>query len=150
MLVPGDKAPDFTAQADDGTSIRLSDLRGRKVVLYFYPKDGTPGCTWEACSFRNAHPEFEARNAVVLGVSSDSIRSHKAFKSLFKLPFRLISDPHFSIARAYGVQPSSTILGKTPLGRSRSTFVIDETGTIATVHGKVNVRRHVADLLSSL
>ncbi|MBI1353176.1 MAG: thioredoxin-dependent thiol peroxidase [Acidobacteria bacterium] len=150
MLNVGDKAPDFTAPTDGGGTISLKDLRGKKVILYFYPKDNTPGCTTEACDFRDAAPVLETKGAVVLGVSPDSVKSHDGFKNKFGLPFRLISDQDHAIAEAYGAWQEKSMYGKKYMGIQRSTFVIDGEGKIAQVHGKVKVKGHVADLLERL
>ena len=150
MAGAGDIAPDFEAGTDGGGSIRLSDFRGKKVVLYFYPKDGTPGCTTEACAFRDARPDFEARNAVILGVSPDSVKSHNRFKAKHGLPFLLVSDPDHAITESYGVWRQKSLYGKRYMGVVRSTFVIDEEGTIRAVFDNVRVRGHVSNVLESL
>lgn len=129
-LQAGDQAPDFTATTDDGQQVKLSDYRGKRVVLYFYPKDDTPGCTTQACSFRDNYPAIEEKNAVVLGVSPDDEKSHVRFKSKFDLPFALLVDEDHSIAEAYGVWGEKTNYGKTYMGIIRSNFVIDENGQI--------------------
>ncbi len=150
MLTIGDTAPEFAAATDGGGSIRLSDLRGTKVILYFYPKDRTPGCTIEACAFRDAGEEFKARNAVILGVSADSVRSHDRFKSKHRLSFPLISDPDHSIAEAYGAWREKKMFGRTYMGIVRSTFVIDEEGRIKAAFDKVKVRGHIRQVLAAL
>ena len=150
MLKVGDKAPDFQAPTDGGGEISLKELRGKKVILYFYPKDNTPGCTTEACDFRDAGPQIDAKGAVVLGVSPDSVKSHDKFKQKFDLPFRLISDVDHAIAEAYGAWQEKSMYGKKYMGVQRSTFVIDEQGKIAEAHEKVSVKGHVADLLERL
>ncbi len=150
MLNPGDAAPDFTAEADGGGTIRLSEFRGRKVVLYFYPKDNTPGCTAEACAFRDAGEEFSARNAVILGVSPDSAASHDRFKQKHGLPFRLVSDSSHAIAEAYGVWREKAMYGKRYMGIVRSTFVIDEQGRIEAAYDKVRVKGHAESVLGAL
>ncbi len=129
-LKTGDKAPDFTAQTDSGQQVSLSDFRGKRVVLYFYPKDDTPGCTVQACSFRDNYAALEEQNAVVLGVSPDDADSHVKFKTKFDLPFPLLVDEDHTIAEAYGVWGEKTNYGKTYMGITRSNFVIDENGTI--------------------
>lgn len=146
----GDLAPDFAATTDGGESIRLSDLRGTKVVLYFYPRDGTSGCTTEACSFRDAQPGFAARNALILGVSPDSVKSHDRFKAKHGLPFCLVSDPDHAIAESYGAWREKSLYGKRYMGVARTTFVIDEVGRIEAAFGKVKVRGHVSEVLDSL
>lgn len=150
MLKVGDKAPDFTAPVDGGETLSLKDLKGQRVVLYFYPKDNTPGCTTEACDFRDFQPQLEAKNVVTLGVSPDSVKSHDKFKAKHELPFRLIADEDHAIAEAYGVWQEKSMYGKKYMGIVRSTFVIDEKGKIAEVHEKVKVKGHVADLLGRL
>ncbi|MCB9385144.1 MAG: thioredoxin-dependent thiol peroxidase [Bryobacterales bacterium] len=150
MLKPGDKAPDFTAPADGGGTISLKKLKGKKVVLYFYPKDDTSGCTAEACDFRDNSTEIDAKDAVVLGVSPDSVKSHDKFKQKYELPFSLISDEDHAIAEAYGVWQEKSMYGRKYMGIVRSTFLIDEKGKIAEVYEKVKVKGHVADVLSKL
>ena len=150
MASAGDIAPDFEAKTDGGGTIRLSDFRGKKVVLYFYPKDGTSGCTTEACAFRDARAHFEARNAVILGVSPDSVRSHDRFKAKHGLRFLLASDPDHAITESYGAWREKSLYGKRYMGVVRSTFVIDENGMIQTVFDKVRVRGHVSSILESL
>ena len=150
MLKVGDKAPEFSAEIDGGGKIKLKDFRGKKVVVYFYPKDSTPGCTVEACDFRDAAAAFGEKGTVVLGVSPDSVKSHDRFKAKHELPFSLVSDPEHSIAEAYGVWREKSMYGKKYMGIVRSTFVIDEKGRIAAVHEKVKVKGHVAGLLEGL
>jgi peroxiredoxin Q/BCP len=136
-LKVGDIAPDFEALTDAGERVRLSDFRGRRVVLYFYPKDDTPGCTTQACSFRDSYPIIEEKNAVVLGVSPDSQSSHQKFKTKYDLPFTLLVDEDHAIAERYGVWGEKTMYGKTSMGIHRSHFVIDEEGKIIDAHVKV-------------
>ncbi len=150
MLEVGDEAPEFTAPDDGGGKIKLKDLRGKKVVLYFYPKDNTPGCTTEACDFRDNIALFAKQGAAVLGVSPDSVASHDRFKSKFDLPFPLISDPEHGIAEAYGVWKEKSLYGRKFMGIVRSTFVIDEKGKIAEIYSKVRVKDHVRSLLKTL
>ena len=150
MLKPGDTAPDFTAPTDGGGTISLKKLKGKKVVLYFYPKDDTPGCTTEACDFRDSAAQIDAKDAVVLGVSPDSPKSHDKFKQKHELPFTLISDEDHSIAEAYGAWQEKSMYGRKYMGIQRSTFLIDEKGKIAEVYEKVKVDGHVADVLSKL
>ena len=150
MLSPGDPAPDFTAETDGGGSIRLSELRGRKVVLYFYPRDNTSGCTLEACEFRDTSHGFAAKNAVVLGVSADSVKSHDRFKAKHDLTFPLISDADHKIAEAYGTWREKSLYGRTYMGVVRSTFVIDEHGKVVVVYDKVKPRGHAQALLAKL
>lgn len=150
MLNVGDPAPDFTVATDGGDTLRLADLRGQRVVLYFYPRDNTPGCTTEACDFRDAAPQFAEMNAVILGVSTDSVQSHDRFKAKHELPFPLLSDTHREVAEAYGTWREKSLYGKKFMGMVRSTFVIDEQGIIAAVYDKVRVKGHVAALLDAL
>ena len=150
MMKIGATAPDFSAPTDGGGSIRLKDLRGKKVVLYFYPKDNTPGCTAESCDFRDAQAKFEAKDAVILGVSPDSVKSHDKFKQKFDLPFTLISDEDHKIAEAYGVWQEKSMYGRKYMGIQRSTFVIDEKGKIAAIYDKVKVNGHVAEVLKTV
>ena len=153
MLKAGDKAPDFTAQDQDGDEVTLSQYRGKTVVLYFYPRDNTPGCTAEACEFRDAHSGFERLDAVVLGVSSDSVKSHAQFRDKFELPFRLIADTGKAIHQAYGTWVEKKMYGKTSFGTQRATFIIGADGVIEHVFPKVNAKGHaaeVAEILKSL
>ena len=150
MLRTGDQAPDFTATADGGETVKLKDLRGKKVVLYFYPKDNTPGCTQEACDFRDSIAKFRRKGVVVLGVSPDSVGSHEKFKAKFDLPFALLADEDHEIAEAYGAWREKSTYGRKYMGIVRSTFVIDEKGKIAEVHEKVKVKGHVDQLLGTL
>ena len=150
MIKIGATAPDFTAPTDGGGTVRLKDLRGKKVVLYFYPKDNTPGCTTESCDFRDAQAKFEAKDAVILGVSPDSVKSHDKFYQKFELPFTLSSDEDHKIAEAYGVWQEKSMYGRKYMGIQRSTFVIDEKGKIAAIYDKVKVTGHVADVLGKV
>ena len=131
MVTEGAPAPDFELPNGDGDTVRLSELRGRPVVLYFYPKDDTPGCTAEACEFRDAYAEFERHGAVVLGVSPDSGASHARFKAKHGLPFMLLADTEHEVAERYGVWVEKTMRGRTSMGIKRSTFVVDEHGNVA-------------------
>lgn len=146
----GEQAPDFTARDDRGQDIRLSDFRGRRVVLYFYPKDHTPGCTREACRFRDLHAALEDAGAVVLGVSPDSVESHAKFRDKHGLPFRLISDPDHRIAEAYGVWKPKRMFGRLSLGVERATFVIDEEGRIAAIIRGVKPDEHPVRALEAV
>ncbi len=137
-LAAGTPAPDFTLPTDDGEAVTLSSLRGRKVVLYFYPKDSTPGCTTQACDFRDLKPRFEDKGAVVLGVSKDSLKSHGNFRSKYELTFSLLSDPDLEVHKAYGAYGEKMLYGKTRMGVIRTTVVIDEEGNV--VSHKRNVR----------
>ena len=138
----GQKAPDFKLQADDGTTVKLSELRGSPVVLYFYPKDDTPGCTKEACSFRDRGRELEKAGAKVLGVSADSVESHVKFRDKFKLNFRLLADVDHKVAEKYGAWREKNMYGKKSMGIVRSTFVIDGEGKVAQVWKAVKVDGH--------
>lgn len=149
-LQTGDRAPDFTLPADDGSSIRLSDLRGRKVILYFYPRADTPGCTVEACEFRDEMPRIDERGAVVLGVSPDEVADVRAFREKFALPFRLLADSDHRVAEAYDVWREKSMFGKKFWGVDRTTYVIDETGRIARVYEKVKPEGHAAQILEDL
>src|SRR5579862_7126515 len=133
MVREGDPAPDFTLRSDAGEEITLSSLRGRPVVLYFYPKDDTPGCTAQACGIRDAYAEFEQAGAVVLGVSPDTEAKHVKFKEKYELPFTLLADPEHEVAERYGTWGEKRYMGRTYMGVSRSTFVIAPDGTIANV-----------------
>lgn len=149
-LSDGDKAPDFTLKDDNGKTIKLSELKGKKVVLYFYPKDDTPGCTKEACSFRDGFKEIQKKGAVVLGVSPDSVESHKKFKGKFNLNFPLLSDEEKKVVNAYGVWKEKSLYGRNYMGVERTTFVIDENGKIKKVFPKVKVDGHFEEVLSEL
>jgi peroxiredoxin Q/BCP len=134
----GDPAPDFALPSDQGTTVHLSDLRGKRVVLYFYPKDDTSGCTTQACGFRDAYPQIEEKNAVVLGISPDDARSHQKFKTKYDLPFLLLVDSDHVVADAYGVWGEKSMYGRKYMGIIRSHFVIDESGQLADVQIKVS------------
>ncbi len=149
-LTTGQPAPDFTATTDSGESISLSDFRGKRVVLYFYPKDDTPGCTTQACSFRDAYAEIEEKNAVVLGVSPDGSASHQKFRSKYELPFTLIVDEDHVISEAYGTWGEKSMYGKKYMGVVRSQFVIDEAGNLIDVHYKITPKNSVPDALKIL
>lgn len=150
MLKEGVVAPDFTLQTDGGGEVTLSDYRGKKVVLYFYPKDNTSGCTTEACNFRDDHSEIVAAGAAVLGVSPDSIKSHDNFKAKYQLPFALLSDPDHQVAELYGAWGEKKMYGKTHMGIIRSTFIIDEEGKILKVFPKVKPADHSTEVLAVL
>ncbi|MFO7631638.1 MAG: thioredoxin-dependent thiol peroxidase [Caldilinea sp.] len=149
-LQVGDTAPEFTAVTDSGESVSLSSYRGKRVVLYFYPKDDTPGCTTQACGFRDNYPVIEEKNAVVLGVSPDSAKSHQEFKTKFNLPFTLLVDEDHAIAEAYGVWVEKSMYGKKYLGIERSHFVIDENGRIVDAQVKVKPEVSVESALAAL
>ncbi len=146
----GKKAPDFTAATDGGGKLKLSDLRGKPVVLYFYPKDDTPGCTTEACGFRDAQPDFGKLKAQVIGVSKDSVARHDKFKAKYELPFPLVSDEDGRICEKYGTWIEKSLYGRKYMGIDRATFLIDRTGTVARVWRKVKVAGHVAEVLEAL
>ncbi len=146
----GDPAPDFDLATDGGGRLRLSSLRGRPVVLYFYPKDDTPGCTKEACGFRDAFAEFEAAGAAVVGVSRDSVARHDKFKAKYELPFTLISDEDGTVCEAYGTWVEKSMYGRKYMGIDRATFLIDRDGRIARVWRKVKVPGHVEEVLAAV
>jgi len=150
MLKEGDEAPDFELEADDGTRVRLSDLRGRTVVLYFYPRDDTPGCTKEACSFRDSWAAVKATGAALYGLSPDSVERHGKFKAKFGLPFPLLADPEKTVLTAYGAYGPKTMYGKRVEGVIRSTFVIGPDGIIRKVFPKVKPEGHAAEVLAAL
>jgi len=149
-LKVGQKAPDFTLLNDAGQKVKLSDYKGKKVVLYFYPKDDTPGCTTEACNFRDGLDEIKDRGAVVLGVSADSVESHKKFKNKFELNFQLLSDPEKKMIENYGVWKEKSMYGKKYMGIERTTFVINEQGKISHIFAKVKVTDHYDEVLAAL
>ena len=151
MVSEGDAAPDFELTSDGGETVRLSDLRGRPVVLYFYPRDDTPGCTKEACGFRDAYDAFAERDAVILGVSPDTEASHVRFKEKYDLPFVLLADPEKEAAHAYGVWGERKLYGKTSFGINRSTFLIGPDGTIRYVsRGEKQPERIAERVLAAL
>ena len=149
-LKVGDRAPDFVALTQTGEAVSLAGLRGHWVVLYFYPKDNTPGCTKEACGFRDNWAAIQARGAVVLGVSADSVKSHEKFAGLFKLPFPLLADTDRKIVTAYGVYAAKSFMGRIGLGIHRSTFLIGPDGRIAALWPKVRAAEHAAEVLAAL
>jgi peroxiredoxin Q/BCP len=148
-LNEGDKAPDFTAVDGQGKTVRLKDLRGKKVVLYFYPKDDTPGCTKEACSFRDSFPKFKKRGIEVLGVSLDSEAKHKKFAEKYDLSFRLLADTDRAISEAYGTYGEKKFMGRTYLGVHRVTFLVDEKGKIKKIFNKVKPEDHAEEVLAA-
>ena len=150
LLEAGVKAPEFTLSDKDGNSVSLSQFRGKKVVLYFYPRDNTPGCSREAVAFANANPDLTAKNVVVLGVSKDSVASHLKFAAKYELPFVLLSDPELEAIQAYGVWQEKKLYGKVSMGVVRSTFLIDEEGVIEKVWPKVKPDTNAAEILEYL
>lgn len=150
MLQQGTKAPDFTLPDKDNHPVSLSDFKGKKVILYFYPKDNTKGCTTQACTFRDAYSEFEALGAVVIGVSKDSTRSHTNFASKYELPFLLLSDPKTEVIQAYDVWKEKKMYGKTYMGIVRTTYIIDEAGMIEKVYEKVKPAENADQILEHL
>jgi peroxiredoxin Q/BCP len=149
MLKAGDSAPDFTSRDAQGNEVKLSNLRGQNVVLYFYPKDDTPGCTKEACSFRDASSVYEDAGIKVLGVSLDDEQSHQAFADKFNLPFTLLADTDHTVSDAYGVYGEQTWGDKKYMGVARKTFLIDKEGKIKKVFDKVNVEQHADEVLEA-
>ena len=149
MLKEGDKAPDFTAMDQDGREVKLDDFAGKRVVLYFYPKDDTPGCTKEACSFRDADDVFNSKGIKVLGVSTDDEKSHQKFISKFQLPFDLLADIDKKIVNDYGVWGEKSMYGKKYMGTNRKTFLIDGDGTIVKIFEKVDVANHADEVLAA-
>ena len=150
MLNVGDTAPDFTLSDQFGEIHKLSDYRGKKVVLYFYPKDDTPGCTKEACSFRDNFQEYRKRKMVVLGVSKDSTKSHVKFSEKYSLPFTLLSDDDTEVSQAYGVWGLKKFMGKEYYGINRMTFIIDENGQILRIYEKVKPENHAEEILADI
>jgi peroxiredoxin Q/BCP len=150
LVEEGSPAPDFTLTSDSGERVSLSQFRGQPVVLYFYPKDDTPGCTAQACGIRDSYDDFEQRGAVVLGVSPDEESSHVKFKQKYGLPFTLLADPEHEVAEQYGVWGERKYMGKTYMGVERSTFLIDEDGRIAKVMRRVKPDTHAELVLEAL
>jgi peroxiredoxin Q/BCP len=145
----GDKAPDFTLPTDGNGQVSLAALKGKKVIVYFYPKDDTPGCTKEACGFRDAAPDFTGSDAVVIGISKDSVARHDKFKKKYELPFTLASDPEGKIIEAYDSWVEKSLYGKKYMGIDRATFLIDGAGTIRGIWHKVSVTGHVDEVLQA-
>lgn len=150
MVDVGETAPNFTLLSDEGKEVSLSDYHGKKVVLYFYPKDGTPGCTKEAQGFRDLVDEFAKENAVIIGVSKDSVKSHQKFKEKHKLPFALLSDPEGKVLDLYGVWKQKSMYGRTFMGTERTTFLIDQERIVKKVYRKVKVKGHAQTCLLDL
>ena len=150
MLNVGDKAPNFTLNDKDGKMVSLRDFFGKKIVLYFYPKDNTPGCTRQACAFAGLYQEFEKRGVVVIGISKDSVASHQKFADKYNLPFVLLSDPERVAIEAYGVWQEKKLYGKTSMGVARTTFIIDENGIVEKVMNKVKPDTNAMEILSEL
>jgi thioredoxin-dependent peroxiredoxin len=150
VVTEGEKAPDFTLENDAGDTVSLSDFRGKPVVLYFYPKDDTPGCTAQACGIRDAYDEFEQARAVVLGVSPDKVGKHLKFKEKYDLPFTLLADPEHEVAERYGVWGEKKYMGRTYEGVFRTTFLIAPDGTVAKVMHDVKPDSHADDVLAAL
>lgn len=146
----GSSAPDFTLPADGGASVTLSAFRGRPVILYFYPKDDTSGCTKEACGFRDLFPDFSSADAVVIGVSKDGVKSHDKFKEKHQLPFSLVADEDTALAQAYGVWVEKSMYGRKYMGMDRATFLIDQEGVIRQIWRKVKVTGHVEAVLKAV
>jgi peroxiredoxin Q/BCP len=150
VIVEGKPAPDFELQSDTGETVKLSDLKGRPVVLYFYPKDDTPGCTVEACEFRDSYDVFRERGAEILGLSPDDVASHGKFKSKYELPFTLLADPEHEVAEKYGVWGERNSYGKKSMGITRSTFIIDSDGNVARAMMGIKPAGHASEVLDSL
>ena len=150
MLEAGIKAPKFKLQDKDGNLVSLSDFKNKKVVLYFYPRDNTPGCTKQACSFRDNYEEFKSRDIVVIGISKDSVKSHARFAEKNELPFILLSDPELKAIQAYDVWQEKKLYGKVSMGVVRTTYIIDESGTIEKVYDKVKTDKNVGEVLEYL
>ena len=150
MLETGMKAPDFSLLDKAGNTVRLSDFQGKKVVLYFYPKDNTPGCTRQACAFAASYAQFKTQDVIVIGISKDSVASHQKFAQKYDLPFILLSDPELQAIQAYGVWQEKKLYGKVSMGVVRTTYIIDEQGQVEKVMPKVKPDTNAADILSYL
>ncbi|HOJ03171.1 MAG TPA: thioredoxin-dependent thiol peroxidase [Bacteroidota bacterium] len=150
MIAVGKKAPAFSLPSSSGTNVSLKDLKGKTVVLYFYPKDNTPGCTQEACDFRDNFARIQAAGALVFGVSADSIASHRKFQQKLELPFELLSDESHTVLEAYGAWKEKSMYGRTFMGIERSTVIIDANGVVVQVFPKVKVKGHVDEILAVL
>lgn len=150
MLKNGDVAPNFTLLDSDGNVVSLSDFKGNKVIIYFYPKDDTSGCTKEACSFRDNYDSLRSKNVVVIGISKDSVNSHIKFKNKYGLPFILLSDPNHQVIEAYGAYGEKKMYGKTYMGTIRMTYLVSEEGLILKIYDKVKPDKHVEEILKDL
>jgi thioredoxin-dependent peroxiredoxin len=150
MIKQGSKAPNFRLKNEKGVEISLNDFKGKKVVIYFYPKDNTPGCTAEACDFRDNIKSFEKKNSVIIGISKDNVQSHLKFKEKFNLPFNLLSDESLGTIKKYGVWKEKSLYGKKFMGIERTTFIIDEHGVIKEIFNKVNVKGHTEEVFNKL
>ena len=150
MIEEGKKAPSFTLENQDGEKISLNNFAGKNVVLYFYPKDNTSGCTQEACNFRDDFPKFGKMEAVILGVSPDSVQSHKKFSEKYKLPFHLLSDEKKQVLEKYGVWKEKSMYGRKYMGVERSTFIIDKTGKVRRIFRKVKVDNHNDEVMKTI
>ena len=146
MIAEGDKAPTFSLEADDGTTVTSDSLAGKNVVLFFYPKDDTSGCTKEACDFRDAFPRFGKVDAVVIGVSPDSLESHRKFKNKYHLPYRLLSDEGHKVADSFGVWKEKSMYGRKYMGIERTTVIIDRKGRVARIFPKVKIPGHIQEV----
>ncbi len=150
MIEPGQPAPDFTLTDQRGKDVSLSDFRGKAVVLYFYPRDNTPGCTLQACAFRDMHGDFRRADAIILGISPDDAASHKKFAAKRKLPFTLLADPDKRVCQSYGVWKEKKLYGRTFIGLERTTFVIDRDGVVARVFPRVRVLGHAKKVFDAV
>ena len=150
MLNTGDRAPSFTLKDKNGKDVSLSDFLGKRVVLYFYPKDNTPGCTRQACAFAASYEGFKAKNIVVIGISRDSVESHRKFAEKHNLPFILLADPELEVIKSYGVWQEKKLYGKVSMGVVRTTFIIDEQGRISAIMPKVKPDTNASDILAQL
>lgn len=149
-LSPGDPAPEFSLPNGEGNTVRLSDFRGKRVVLYFYPRDNTPGCTKEACGFRDAYPDYQSSGVVVLGISTDDAKSHTKFTTKYNLPFPLLSDADGQVATTYDSYGLKKFMGKEYMGISRNTFIIGPDGKIEKIYRKVKPEAHATEILADL
>ncbi|MBX2866818.1 thioredoxin-dependent thiol peroxidase [Candidatus Kaiserbacteria bacterium] len=150
MVAEGLPAPTFSLKDQDGNTHSLSDYKGKKVLLYFYPKDDTPGCTTEACNFRDSYKDFQSKGLAILGVSADSVEKHKKFAEKYNLPFPLLSDEDHKVCEAYGVWGEKNFMGRKYMGISRSSFLIDEEGNIGKVYEKVKPKEHAEKVIGDL